>query len=45
MKRLSIRSWQLARWLGVTDKPLGGGEFMAVRVGDVGEVALWWRLA
>lgn len=45
MTRLSIRSWQLARWRGVTDKPLGDGEFMAVRVRDLPEVKMWWRLA
>jgi hypothetical protein len=42
--KLTIRSWQLARWLGVKDKPLGDVEFMAVRVKDVGEYPLWWPI-
>lgn len=45
MKPLQTKSWFLARFLGVTDKPLGDGEFMAVRVRDLPEVKMWWRLA
>lgn len=44
MKPLLIKSWFLARFLGVTDKPLGDGEFMAVRVRDLPEVSLWWPI-
>jgi hypothetical protein len=45
MKPLRIRSWFLARFLGVTDRPAGDGEFMPVKIRDMPEVWLWWRIA
>lgn len=40
--KLTIRSWFIARWLGVTDRP-GVGDYMAVRVPDTGR-NLWWKV-
>jgi len=41
MKPVTIRSWYLARLLGVTSEPLGS-EHIPVRVSDIPEVWLWW---
>jgi hypothetical protein len=38
---LLIRSWFIARWLGVTDKP-PEGEFIQVQVGEFEDVWLCW---
>jgi hypothetical protein len=41
---LLIRSWFIARWLGVTDKPDEDGEFIPVKVSEMEDVWLWWAV-
>jgi hypothetical protein len=44
MHPLLIRSWFIARFLGVTDRRgIGPGEYMPVRL-EAGGPQLWWRL-
>lgn len=40
--KLTIRSWFIARWLGVTDKP-ADGDYLWIDVPDIGR-NLWWKV-